>query len=283
MARDKQSAQQQNDPTAGRRGFFFAALGGLVAAAAGWIAGAFPRPLAITRSEAPIPTPLPTEASTPPPLLQPTITALQEKVEQLSRGLASGDLPQKFAQLEGEANERIVFNKAELTVTNPEGVLLNLVATKGHVGIRFYKDFDFGNEQQTNPWHLGFIEGIPGYQGLAILRDWRFTAALWGEDGRLLLGNLHPHPPANEPAKARVHVRGTVDEVQTLVEASPSQSTDIFQVVGAEGSRTFAIDASGSTVVGSSRDPRGIVLHDTTDGTAYVLQVTNGQLAVAKA
>ena len=67
--------------------------------------------------------------------------------------------------------------------------LLNLVATRGHVGIRFYKDFDFGNERVTSPWHMGYIERNEGCQSPAILRDWRFTAALWDEDGNLVVGS----------------------------------------------------------------------------------------------
>lgn len=128
---------------------------------------------------------------------------------------------------------RVVFPRSELTVTNDAGVLLNLVATDGQekgVGIRFYKGFGFGNEQQTHPWSM-YIEGVEGYQGLAILRDWLFTSALWDADGRLLVGRLDSHPPANAPANARFHVRGTVDEVQAMVEAPPGQSAEIFQVV----------------------------------------------------
>lgn len=272
MSESKNSTQREDHISSGRRNFFFAGLGGVVAALAGWIAGAFPREGRVQPVESPE-TPLP----------QATISALEAKIAQLEGQLAAAKVPQQLAQLEGEGNERIVFKKSELTVTNPEGVLLNLVATRGHVGIRFYKDFDFGNEQVTNPWHMGYIEGVDGYQALAILRDWRFTAALWGEDGRLLLGSLHPHPPANEPAKARVHVRGTLDEVQAIVEGSPTQTSDIFQVVGGRGTTNLAVDHAGNVVIGSEQEPGAVLLHDAQDGKAFYLKVRHGQLELARA
>lgn len=205
------------------------------------------------------------------------LSALEAKVSQLEQQLSSVNRFQPLAQLEGSMNERVVFNKSELTVSNPEGVLLNLVASNGHVGIRFYKDFDFGNEQVTNPWHMGFIEGVDGYQGLAILRDWRFTAALWDEDGKLLLGNLDSHPPANDPAKARLHIRGTLDEVQTIIEGSADQADDIFQVLGGEGKKHLTVNGAGQVVVGSKHGPKELILYDTQDGHAYSFKVTNGQ------
>ena len=182
---------------------------------------------------------------------------------------------------------RVVFPRSELTIINDAGVLLNLVATNGHVGIRFYKDFGFGNEQQTNPWHMGFIEGVKGYQGLAILRDWLFTSALWDEEGRLLVGRLDPHPPANRPANARFQVRGTVNEVQAMVEAPTGQSAEIFQIVRddeTQGTRTthFAVDGRGNTIIGSPSQPKEIILYDTVDGAPYALRITNGQLSVTK-
>jgi hypothetical protein len=156
------------------------------------------------------------------------------------------------------------------------------VATRGHVGFRFYKDFGFGNETVTSPWSI-FIEGVEGYQGLAFLRDWRFTAALWDEEGKLLLGRLHPHPPANDPAAARLHVRGTVDEVQAMVQASGDQTADTLQVTGRQGTTNLAVNAAGNLVVGSPDDPKGIILHDTQGGSPYALKVTNGQLTLARA
>ncbi len=102
---------------------------------------------------------------------------------------------------------------------------------------------------------MGFIEGVEGYQALAILRDWRFTAALWEEDGRMIVGRLDPHPPANEPAKARFHVRGTQDEVQAMVEASGNQTADIFKVLGRNGATQLAVNGGGSVVMGTPDDP----------------------------
>lgn len=182
---------------------------------------------------------------------------------------------------------RVVFEKSELSVINPAGVLLNLVATEGHVGIRFYKDFDFGNEQQTNPWHMGFIEGVEGYQGLAILRDWLFTAALWDGDGKLIVGRLDSHPPANGPARARFEVRGTVDEVQALVEAPDGQAADIFRVSSrspaqGQGTTRFAVDGHGNAVIGSPTRPTGLILYDTEDGVPYALTIASGQVIVTR-
>jgi len=253
MSDNKNVTQTVKENTSERRGFLCAVMGGILAALTGCVPNA------------------PSEET------EARLSALEAKVSQLEQQLSSVDRLQPLAQLEGEMNERVVFNKSELTVTNPEGVLLNLVATDGHVGIRFYKDFDFGNEQVTNPWHMGFIEGVDGYQGLAILRDWRFTAALWDEDGKLLLGSLDSHPPANDPAKARLHVRGTLDEVQTIVEGSADQAVDIFQVLGGEGKKHLAVNSAGQVVVGSQRDPKELILHDTQDGHAYSFKVTNGQ------
>jgi hypothetical protein len=272
MSEKQRTSQPSAPPSGGRRGFFYAVFGGVVAALAGWISGAFPRSPEEAR-----------EAAPPSAAAESRITALEAQVARLAEGLVRSGATEPIAQLEGESGERVVFNKSELTVTNPEGVLLNLVATQGHVGIRFYKDFDFGNERVTNPWHMGYIERNPGYQSLAILRDWRFTAALWDEEGRLTLGRLDPYPPGNPPARARVHVRGTLDEVQTMVEASSDQVADIFQVVGRQGATHLAVDGAGSVVVGSREDPKAIVLYDTHDGSAYALKVTNGQVSLTRA
>jgi hypothetical protein len=270
MADDEKANEAVKQDVSGRRGFLFTVLGGVVAALSGWMAGAFPRGARVAEEGS---TAIGAETR---------LSALEATVAQLTQQLATTSTIQPLAQLEGANNERVVFNKSELTVANPEGVLLNLVATGGHVGIRFYKDFGFGNERVTSPWHMGFIEGKEGYQGLAILRDWRFTAALWDEDGKLLLGRLHPHPPANDPAKARFHVRGTLDEVQAVVEASADQAADIFQVLGREGTKHLAVNAAGQVLIGSQHDPKALVLHDTQDGSRYSLRVTNGQLTIAR-
>jgi hypothetical protein len=184
---------------------------------------------------------------------------------------------------------RVVFYRTELSVINDSGVLLNLVARDGGVGIRFYKDFGFGDEQHTNPWHMGWIEGTPGYQGLAILRDWLFTAALWDEDGRLLVGRLDPHPPANAPAEARLHVRGTVDEPLVLIEGLEGQTSPILQIVtggpgpDAEASAIsrLTVDPSGTIVIGSPGEPGGLLLYDTVTGIPYLLTVSHGQLTIS--
>jgi len=271
MPDNKKVTQTVAETTSGRRGFLYAVIGGVLAALTGCIAGTPP-----SREKG-----LGNKDSTVAPF-ETRLSVLEAKVAQLEKQLSAVNSTQPLAQLEGEMNERVVFNKSELTVTNPEGVLLNLVATDGHVGIRFYKDFGFGNEQVTGPWHMGFIEGVKGYQGLAILRDWQFTAALWDEDGKLLLGRLHPHPPANDPAQARFHVRGTLDEVQAIVEGSTNQAVDIFQVLGGEGAKHLAVNSAGQVVVGSQDDPQEIILHDTQDRSAYSLKVTDGQLTLTR-
>jgi hypothetical protein len=271
MSADENMTEEHLRSTQGRRSFFYTVAGGIVASIAGWISGARPRGAGLPQGEDPTPTP---DGS--------KLSALEAEVARLSEALLNASPSQPLAELEGEFNERVVFNKRELTVANPEGVLVNLVATKGHVGFRFYKDFGFGNETVTSPWSI-FIEGVEGYQGLAFLRDWRFTAALWDEDGKLLLGRLNPHPPANEPARARLHVRGTLDEVQAMVEASTDQTSDIFQVVGGAGASHLAVNGQGNVVVGSNDNPREVVLHDTINGNAYSLKVTNGQLNLSRA
>jgi hypothetical protein len=208
--------------------------------------------------------------------------------EQQSEDQQAGD--QQLGRIE---DNRVIFDKSELTINNDDGVLLNLVATNGHVGIRFYKDFGFGNEQETNPWHMGYIEGLTGYEGLAILRDWLFTAALWDEEGRLTVGRLDPYPPGNQPAHSRFEVRGTVDEVQAMVVAPKPQTSDIFQIVGVEETAVneftptdmteyFTIDGHGNTVIGSSDEPTQVILYDTADGTPYSLQITNGELVITQ-
>jgi hypothetical protein len=254
MSDGTKSTPKIEKTSSGRRAFLYTVFGGVLAAFTGWIAGVFPRESKLTQEAA-------TQEPTP----------------------ADGaNRFQPLAQMEGEWNQRVIFNKSELSIINPGGVLLNLVATHGHVGIRFYKDFDFGNEQETSPWHMGYIEGVEGYQGLAILRDWRFTAALWDEDGKLLLGRLHSHPPANEPARARLHVRGTVNEVQAIVEGSAGQTADIFQVLDGGGSKRLAVNSAGQIEAGSRDDPKGIILHDTQNSNSYSLNVTNGQLTLTR-
>ncbi|MHA1939095.1 MAG: hypothetical protein ACXACD_16000 [Candidatus Thorarchaeota archaeon] len=266
---EEATPEKKVEGTSGRRNFIYTLIGGAIAAFSGWMAGSFQREK-ITDVESSM-----SAAET-------RISALEGEVAQfLDELLDASGIPQ-LAQLEGEMNERVVFNKSELSVINPEGVLLNLVATDGHVGIRFYKDFGFGNEKVTNPWHMGFIEGVEGYQGLAILRDWLFTSALWDEDGKLIVGRLHPHPPANQPAKARFEVRGTLDEVQAMVEGNRNQASDIFQVIDGEGTKYLTVNGSGNVVVGSSGDPKEVVMHDTVDGSAYSLNVTDGRLTLTK-
>lgn len=271
MSEEEMTVKQKQQAAIGRRNFINTVLGGVLAAIAGWISGSLPKG-----------TEIPEEEDSSPTSAEARISALEAEVARLAEALLEAGATQPLGELEGEQGERVVFHKSELTIRNQEGVLLNLVAPSGAVGIRFYKDFDFGNEVHTNPWHMGYIEANEGYQCLAILRDWGFTAALWDADGRLSLGRLDPHPPSNPPAKARVYVRGTVDEVQTLVEASPDQTADIFQVLGRFRTTNLAVNSAGNLVIGSPDDPTMVILHDTQDGSAYFLKVTSGQLILTE-
>ncbi len=261
--------KNKSDAASSRRGFLYSVLGGALAAVGGWLAGVLPRQEEESQD------------------LQPAydmIAKLEGKVAELSFRLnqLKPELQEPLGQLEGGNNELVVFRRKELSVINPDGVLLNLVATNGPVGIRFYKDFDFGNEQVTNPWHMGYIEGNPGYQSLAILRDWRFTAALWDEEGKLILGRLDSHPPANAPAKARFQVRGTVDEVQARFEAAADQTDDILQVVSADDARYLTLTGAGELVVGSPAHPSPVILYDSANQDAYALSVANGRLILER-
>ena len=269
MSEEEKPVIQKREANVGRRNFLFTVIGGAIAAIAGWISGALPKDAEVS----PVVEPTPTAENS-------RILSLEAEVARLAEALLNLSAIQPLAQLEADG-QIVTFNRKELSVINPDGVLVNLVATQGGVGFRFYKDFFFGNEQETNPWSI-WIEGIPGYQGLSIIRDWRFTAALWDEDGRLLLGRLNPHPPANEPAKARLHVRGTVDEVQAIVEASAGQTVDILQVLGEGGTVHLVVNNAGNVVIGSSEQPQEVILYDTQDKSAYSLKVANGQLVLTR-
>jgi uncharacterized coiled-coil protein SlyX len=294
MSEEEKEAKQKQPVALERRGFFYTLLGGVLAAIAGWTAGIFPRndtnekeEVSMSSAEARI-SALETKAAVPTgevnlSPVEARISDLESKVAEQTDELMRMGETEPMAELQGGDKELVVFNRKELSVIKPDGVLLNLVATNGGVGIRFYKDFGFGNEQVTNPWSMGWIEGLKGYQGLAILRDWRFTAALWDEDGKLLLGKLHPHPPANPPAMARFQVRGAVDEVQAIIESSSNQTADVFQVIGGDSTKHFSINGAGNAVIGSPDKPKEVILHDTVDGSAYSLKITNGRLIVTKA
>jgi hypothetical protein len=295
MSEEDNAAKQKHEGDLERRGFFYILFGGALAAVAGWIAGIFPRTetdvkdevtsnAAVTRISA-----LETKVAEPTDGLSSSsvearISALEARLALQTDELKSISGLQPIAELQGEDDELVVFHKKELTVIkeDADAVFLNLVATNGGTGIRFYKDFGFGNEQITNPWSI-WIEGVKGYQNLAIIRDWRFTAALWDEDGKLLLGRLDPYPPGNQPGKARFQVRGTVDEIQAIIEGNSNQTSDIFQVVGADGTTHLKVNGAGKVVIGSQDEPKEVILHDTVDGSAYSLQVTNGRLILMKA
>jgi hypothetical protein len=53
---------------------------------------------------------------------------------------------------------------------------------------------------------------------------------MWDAEGRTLIGRLEPHPPNNDPAKARLNIRGLKDEIQFLVEIDPIQTQPIMQI-----------------------------------------------------
>jgi hypothetical protein len=314
---DEEKVDQKHEKGLERRGFFYTLLGGALAAMAGWLAGFFPRneaglgeEIGLGTAQARIST-LETQAASPASgTISSSVEGRISALETQAASLASGTIPssvegrisaleaklagqtaelmrlsdtQPIAQVEGGDNELVVFNKREVSIIQQESsaVFLNLVNQDGGVGIRFYKDFGFGNEQVTNPWSI-WIEGVRGYQNLAIIRDWRFTAALWDADGKLIVGKLDPYPPGNQPAKARFQVRGMVNEVQAIIEASSDQNIDIFQVNGGDNSKYFSINSAGNAVIGSPGAPKEILLHDTMDGSVYSLQVNNGRLILTK-
>jgi hypothetical protein len=68
-----------------------------------------------------------------------------------------------------------------------------------------------------------------------------------------------------------------------MIEAAPDQAADIFQILGKQGIPHLAVTGEGDIVLGSQNDPNGIVLHDTVDGGAYSLRVSDGQLALRRA
>jgi hypothetical protein len=294
MSEEEKKVTQKQEGSIERRGFFYTLLGGALAALAGWVAGIFPRNEAVENdatslisAEARI-SALETQAVKPTAEVTQSpvdarISTIETQVAKQTDELVRLSGIQPIAQVEGGDNGLVVFDKKELSIVQQESsaVFLNLVNHNGGVGIRFYKDFGFGNEQVTNPWSI-WIEGVRGYQNLAIIRDWRFTAALWDADGKLLLGKLDPHPPGNQPTKARFQVRGTVDEVQATIEASNGQTADIFQVTAGDGTPHLSVNGAGKVIIGSPEEPKEVILHDTVDGTAYSLQVTNGRLNLTK-
>jgi uncharacterized coiled-coil protein SlyX len=295
MSEEENANKEKQTGALERRGFFYTLLGGALAAIAGWVAGAFPRNEIADKDEAYYSaaeariSALETKAAestheVSSNTAEARISNLEGKLAEQASELTRISEVEPIAHLEGGNNELVVFNRRELTVIqqNAEAVFLNLVNANGGVGIRFYKDFSFGNEQVTNPWSI-WIEGVKGYQNLAIIRDWRFTAALWDADGRFLSGKLDPYPPGNSPAKARFDVRGSQDEVQAIIEANGDQTADIFQVIGGDGKAHFTVNGEGNVAIGSPDEPKAVILHDTVDGSAYALQVTNGRLVLVKA
>jgi hypothetical protein len=94
----------------GRRGFLYTVVGGLAAALASCVPGGFTKE----------PTPTPTGE----PLTEPSasrISALEAKVAHLELGISALLKIRPLGQLAGANDERVVFNKNELTVINPEG------------------------------------------------------------------------------------------------------------------------------------------------------------------
>jgi len=109
-----------------------------------------------------------------------------------------------------------------------------------------------------HPWIINLPADEDIYQ-FALLRDWLFTAILWDEDGRTLMGRLEPHPPDNDPAKARVNIRGHQDELQLLVEANPRQNHPIMQISDHGQNQSYlTVSGEGHLGVGES-DPKTIL------------------------
>ena len=91
MPEEEKSVNEKRDVTLGRRGFLYTAFGGLLAALAGWIAGAFPDDdEEIAQQGAGLED------------AQARIAALEAQVEGLKAALGSGDGSVPLGQLEGE-------------------------------------------------------------------------------------------------------------------------------------------------------------------------------------
>jgi hypothetical protein len=73
-----------------------------------------------------------------------------------------------------------------------------------------------------------------------------------------------------------------MDEVQVMVQASPDQTADVFQVTSPSGSARLSVNRAGNLVLGSKEEPRGVILFDTQDNAPYSLEVTNGRLTVTR-
>jgi len=178
-----------------------------------------------------------------------------------------------FRLLDGELTNNA--KEAYFASNIPNGTfLLNVVneAEDGELGIRFFKG------SHPNQWLLMIPRDRDEYK-FTIIRDALFDAFVLDEDGRLLLGRLPPN--VYGPALARFHVKGEVDEVQVRIEANDEQTTDIFRVVGGDGTSEYlTVTATGGVRIGQKDRPQGLVLHDTADGRAYELTVSNGELNV---
>ena len=122
--------------------------------------------------------------------------------------------------------------------------LLNLMNTRDdkEVGIRLWKG------DHPNQWCI-LIPSQPGYK-FAIIRDALIDAFVLDEDGRLIIGRLPPNDYG--PPEGRFHVRGMIDEIQAVVEASAKQSDDIFEVTSnGRKSKHFVVSAEGDVGVGA--------------------------------
>ena len=141
------------------------------------------------------------------------------------------------------------------------GVPLNIVNRDyTELGLRFVKS------DVPHPWILHIPDGKENFK-FVLLRDWLFSAIIWDEEGRTLMGRLSAHPPANAPAKARVNIRGHEDEVQFLVEADKDQTAPLMQISDHGNTESYVtVGPTGQLGLGA-QDPQNILTVKRDSGT----------------
>ena len=183
-------------------------------------------------------------------------------VKPISHGGTPTKVAPAFADLEFlgyDGSPWVKFNSVhrEVWITKDDGagtgVPLNLRNNDyGDLAIRFIRG------DLPHPWIIN-LPGEKENNQFAILRDWLFTSIMWDEEGRTLMGRLKPHPPANDPAKARVNVRGHKDEVQFLVEADQNQTQPIMQIGDHGNTQSYVtVGATGHLGLGE-QNPQSIL------------------------
>jgi hypothetical protein len=78
------------------------------------------------------------------------ISDLESKVAEQTDELKNLSASEPIAYLEGGNNRLVVFDREELSIINPDRVLLNLAATNVGYGSKVSQDFCFGNEKRQD-------------------------------------------------------------------------------------------------------------------------------------